>query len=48
MKGIHSMEDVEKTRFHTKFERETEAIKKDLENIKPTIKTAFLFDKRLK
>lgn len=47
MKGILSVDDVEEQRFHTKFERETEAIKKDLENIKPNKNNAFLFDKRL-
>ena len=47
MQGILSIQDVEEQRFHTKFERETEAIKKDLENIKPNKNNAFLFDKRL-
>ncbi|MBR2876991.1 MAG: 1-acyl-sn-glycerol-3-phosphate acyltransferase [Clostridia bacterium] len=47
MKGILSVADVEEQRFHTKFERETEAIKKDLENLKPNKNNAFLFDKRL-
>ncbi len=47
MQETYTLKDVEEQRFHTKFERETEAIKKDLENIKPNKNNAFLFNKRL-
>lgn len=48
MQGILFIEDVDDQRFHTKFERETEKIAKDLENVTPNSKTAFLYNKRLK
>ena len=44
----YRLQDNEEQRYHSRFELEVQQIKHDLADIRPTMRNAFLFDKRLK